>query len=79
MFNLQSNKYLPHNIYGCKRRMYTYIQFRDTSMPNHHKLLCNNMHVLEHNGGNFGIERGVVDMALDGWTPPIAISNIKQQ
>ena len=70
MFNSHSTKYPPHTIHDCSRRLYMYILYRDTSVPDYHKLIHKNIDVVEHNGGTFVVERGVVALALFGGTPP---------
>ena len=46
------------------------MQYRYTLVLNYHKLIHNNIDVVEHNGGTFVVERGVVALALFGGTPP---------
>ena len=57
MFNFQLIKYPPHEIHYCKRCLYTYIQYKDTTVPDYHKSFIDNMDIVEHNRLILGVEK----------------------
>ena len=79
MFSFQSSKYPPHDIHDYKRHLYTYRQDRKTWIPDYNKSFRNKIEIVEHNGGTFGIEKGVVTLALDGLNPPIDMADTTQE
>lgn len=64
MFQFQTTKYMPHAILDCKRRLYTMRQGKDMSVPDYFKVFKNNVDVVEHNGGSFGFEIGLINLIL---------------
>ena len=60
MFQFKTTKYMPQAIYECKRRVYTNRQDKEMSVPDYFRTFKNNIEVVQHNGGSFGIEEGLV-------------------
>ena len=63
MYNFQSTKYPAHALYEAKRSIYLYCQDKET-VAEYFKTFKNKIEVIEHNGGTFGMEPGIMEAFL---------------
>jgi hypothetical protein len=74
MYNFQSTKYTAQAIYEAKRRFYMHRQ-ADAEVPDYYKTFRNNLEVIEHNGGSFGMEPSLTTMGLAKIDPALTMDS----
>ena len=64
MFQYQEEKYPYHALFEAKRRFYTFAQDRSMSCAQYLETFRNNVEVIEHAGGEIGMDRAVWESIL---------------
>ena len=71
MICFQSTKCPPHKIHYSIMCMYTYRQYKYTTVLYYHQSFRNNIDAMDHNIGAFGAEKGVVYLEISIQPPHI--------
>jgi hypothetical protein len=74
MFIFQTQKYGPQAIHEAKRRFYMMQQDKHTSVQEYYESFANTVEVIEHCGGDIGVDRSLVTEMLGGHERAVASS-----
>jgi hypothetical protein len=72
MFTFQTRKYGPQAMHEAKKRFYMMRQEKYTSVQTYYESFVNTVEVIEHCGGDIGMDRSLVDEMLGGRDRSIA-------
>jgi hypothetical protein len=72
MFVFQTQKYTPQAMHEAKRRFYLLKQDKHTSVQQYYETFINTVEVIEHCGGDIGVDRSLVTEMLGGRDRSIA-------
>jgi hypothetical protein len=76
MFTFQTQKYSAQAMHEAKKRFYMLRQERYTTVQQYYETFVNTVEVIEHCGGEIGIDHSLVDEMLGGHDQAIASANI---
>jgi hypothetical protein len=76
MFTFQTQKYGPQAMHEAKRRFYMLRQEKYISVQQYYETFVNTVEVIEHCGGDIGVDRSLVTEMLGGHDRSIASSSI---
>lgn len=76
MFTFQTQKYMPQAMHEAKKRFYMLRQEKHTTVQQYYESFTNTVEVIEHCGGDIGIDRSLVDEMLGGRDRSIASTEI---
>jgi hypothetical protein len=76
MFTFQTQKYGPQVMHEAKRRFYALRQEKHTSVQQYYESFVNTVEVIEHCGGDIGVDRSLVAEMLGGRDRAIASASV---
>jgi hypothetical protein len=76
MFTFQTQKYGPQAMHEAKRRFYMLRQDKHTTVQQYYETFVNTVEVIEHCGGDIGVDRSLVTEMLGGHDRSIASATV---